>query len=52
MMKEGVFQGGKEKASKKSLPKGSKRKHERVSGHKSSPGQSAESWFHSMSGQT
>ena len=32
------------RASKKSLPR---RKHERMSGRKSSPGQSAESWFHS-----
>ena len=35
------------RASKKSLPKRSRRKHERVSGRKSSPGRSAESWFHS-----
>ena len=42
----------KELASKKSLPRRSKRKHERVSGRKSSPGRSAESWFHSKSGQT
>ena len=42
----------KERASKKSLPRTSRRKHERVSGRKSSPGQSAESWFHSKSGQT
>ena len=34
------------RASKKSLPRTSKRKHERVSGRKSSPGRSAESWFH------
>ena len=40
------------KASKKSLPRTSRRKNERVSGRKSSPGQSAESWFHSKSGQT
>ena len=39
-------------ASNKSLPRTSRRKHERVSGHKSSPGRSAESWFHSKSGQT
>ena len=39
-------------ASKKSLRKRSRRKHERVSGRKSSPGRSAESWFHSKSGQT
>ena len=42
----------KERASKKSLPRGSRRKHERVSRRKSSPGQSAEYWFHSMSRQT
>ena len=41
-----------ERASKKSLPRTSRRKHERVSGRKSSPGRSAESWFHSKSGQT
>ena len=35
------------RASKKSLPRTSTRKHERVSGRKSSPGRSAESWFHS-----
>ena len=35
------------RASNKSLPKRSRRKHERVSGRKSSPGRSAESWFHS-----
>ena len=40
------------RASNKSLPKGSRRKHERVSRRKSSPGRSAESWFHSKSGQT
>ena len=39
-------------ASKKSLPRTSRRKHERVSGRKSFPGRSAESWFHSKSGQT
>ena len=35
------------RASNKSLPGTSRRKHERVSGRKSSPGRSAESWFHS-----
>ena len=40
------------KASKKSLPRGSRRKYERVSGRKSSPEGSAESWFHSKFGQT
>ena len=39
------------RASKKSLPRTSRRKHERVSGCKSSPERSAESWFHSKSGQ-
>ena len=38
--------------SKKSLPRRGRRSHEQVSGRKSSPGQSAESWFHSKSGQT
>ena len=40
------------RASKKSLPRRSRRKHERVSGRKSSTGRFAESWFHFMSGQT
>ena len=40
------------RASKKSLPRRSRRKHEWVSGRKSSFGRSAESWFHSKSGQT
>ena len=40
------------RASNKSLPRTSRRKYERVSGRKSSPGRSAESWFHSKSGQT
>ena len=40
------------RASKKSIPRTSRRKHERVSGRKSSPGRSAKSWFHSKSGQT
>ena len=40
------------RASKKSLPRTSRRKHKRVSGRKSSPGRSAESWFHSKFGQT
>ena len=39
------------RASKKSLSRTTRRKHERVSGRKSSPGRSAESWFHSKSGQ-
>ena len=39
------------RASKNSLPRTSRRKHERLSGRKSSPGRSAESWFHSKSGQ-
>ena len=40
------------RASKKSLPRRGRRKHERMSGRKSSPGQSAVSWFHSKSGQS
>ena len=44
------------RASNKSFPRRSRRKHEwtqkRVSGCKSSPGRFAESWFHSKSGQT
>ena len=32
--------------------KGNRRKHERVSVRKSSPGRSAQSWFHFKSGQT
>ena len=40
------------RASNKSLPRRGRRKHERVSGRKSSPGRSAESWFHSKSGQS
>ena len=35
------------RTSKKSLPSTSRRKHERVSGCKSSPGRSAESWIYS-----
>ena len=50
-VKEGRFQSTKGRASKKSLSR-SRRKHEWVSGRKSSPVQSAESWFHSKSGQT
>ena len=44
---------GRGRASKKSLPRRRRRrKHERVSGRKSSPGRSAECWLHSKSGQT
>ena len=39
------------RTSKESLPRGSRRKHERVSKRTSSPGKLAESWFHSKSGQ-
>ena len=39
------------RASNENLPR-SRRKHERVSGCKSSPGRSGKSWFHSKSGQT
>ena len=42
----------KRRARKKSLLRRSKRKHEQVNGRRSSPGRSAESWFHSKSGQT
>ena len=51
--KSGLHREGKQiprrkgRASKKSLPRTSRRKHERVSGRKSSPGRSAESCFHS-----
>ena len=44
---QGQIPRRKGRASKKSLPRTSRRKHERVSGRKSSPGRSAESWFHS-----
>ena len=40
------------RAGNKSLSRTSRRKHDRVSGRKSSPGRSAETWFHSKSGQT
>ena len=46
-VKKGRFRGRKGRTSKKSLPRTSRRKHERVSGCKSFPGRSAESWFHS-----
>ena len=39
------------RASKKSLPRRNRRKHGQVGGRKSSPGQSAKSWFHSKSDQ-
>ena len=42
----------KERASKKSLPGKSRRRHERARGRKSSPGRSVESWCHSKSSQT
>ena len=48
---EGRLQGGKGRASKKSLPRRGRRKHEQVSGRKSSLGRCAESWCHSKSGQ-
>ena len=44
---EGRFQGGERGKAKENLPRRSRRKHERVSGRKSSPGRSKESWFHS-----
>ena len=40
------------RASKKSLPRRGRRKHERVNGRKSTPGRSAESWFQFKTGQT
>ena len=49
---EGRLQKRTGRASNKSLPRTSRRKHERVSGRKNSPGRSAESWPHSQSGQT
>ena len=58
MGKSGLHSEGKQvprrkgRASKKSLPRRSRRKHKRMSGRKSSPGRSAEPWFHSMSGQS
>ena len=42
----------KRRKSKESLSRRSGRKHERVSGRKSSPGRSTESWCHSKSDQT
>ena len=42
----------KRRESNKCLPRKSRRKHKRVSGRKSSPERSAESWFHSKFGQT
>ena len=39
-------------ASKEKLPRESRERHQRVSGRKSSPSRSAESWFHSKSDQT
>ena len=52
LRERGQIPRGTGRASNKSLPRTSRRKHERVSGRKSSPGRSAESWFHSKSGQT
>ena len=49
-MKEKEVPKWKDRASKKSLPRRSRGKHERVSERKSSPRRSAESWFHSKSG--
>ena len=51
--KRGLHRGGRQiprrkgRASKKRLPRTCRRKHEWVSGRKSSPGRSAESWFYS-----
>ena len=44
--------GRRRRAINKSLPRTSRRKHERVSGRKSSSGESAKSWCDSKSGQT
>ena len=49
---EGKIPRRRGRASNKSLPRTSRREHERVNGRKSSPGRSAESWFHPKSGQT
>ena len=43
--KEGRFQGGKGGHVGRASSRRSRRKHERVSGRKSSPGRSAESWL-------
>ena len=52
-VKEGRFHGRREGGKKREFPVGKvARKQERVSGHKSAPGRSGESWFHSKSGQT
>ena len=51
-VKEGRFQGGEGGQARRAFLGKVERKHERVSGHKSSAGRSAESWFHSKSGQT
>ena len=50
-MKEGKFKEERG-ASKKDLPRRSRRKYERVSGRKIYPGRSGEFWFHAESGQT
>ena len=47
MVNKGRFQEGKGGQARRGG-----RNHERMSGSKSSPGRSAESWFHSKSGQT
>ena len=44
--------GSRGRADKENLPRKSRRKHERVSGRKSSPGESGKFWYHSKSGQT
>ena len=49
---ERQIQSRRGRANEKSLPRRCRRKHEQVSGHKSSLGGSAEFWFHSKSGQT
>ena len=49
---EGRFQGGQGGQATRASLEQVERKHERVSGRKSSPGRSAEFWSHSKSGQT
>ena len=51
-VKKGKLQGGEGKANKESLPRRSRKKHERVSGRNSSGERCAEPWFYSKSGQT
>ena len=50
-VKEGRVPKRRRRASKEISSWGGRRKHERMSGCKSPPGGSTESWFHSKSGQ-